>query len=129
MGGHAGAVAGEAQVLLGGGLDVDPVHVYAQSGGHVFLHLRAVGADLRGLGDKGGVDIHHPVSGAGQGIADPGQQGQTGDIQESIIAVREQLPDVSQGGGTQQRVHDGVGQHVGIGMTVQATVIGDGDAA
>lgn len=129
MGGHAGAVAGEAQVLLGGGLDVDAAGADVQGGGQVLLHLPAVGADFRGLGDEGGVDIHHLVSGAGQGITDPGQQGQTGDIQESIVAVRKQLPDVSQGGGTQQGVHDGVGQHVGVGVAVQAPVIGDVDAA
>ena len=99
VGGHAGAVAGEAQVLLGGGLDVDAAGADVQGGGHVFLHLPAVGADLRGLGDEGGVDIHHPVSGAGQGIADPGQQHQAGDVQKGVVAVRKQAADVSQGGG------------------------------
>ena len=37
-------------------------------------------ADLRGLGDEGGVDVHHPVSGVCQGVPDPGQQHQAGDV-------------------------------------------------
>ena len=127
VGGHAGAVAGEAQVLLGGGLDVDPVRLCPER--RPCFPAFACGRPTLCLGDEGGVDVHHPVSGVCQSVPDPGQQHQAGDVQKGVVTVRKQAADVSQGGGTQQRVHHRVGQHVGVGVTVQPPVIGDVDAA
>ena len=59
MGRHAGAVPSKAQMLLCGGLHIHPVRIRPKSCGEVRLHLRAVGAHLGGLGDEGGVDVHH----------------------------------------------------------------------
>ena len=50
-------------------------------------------------------------------------------FRKSVVTVRKQAADVSQGGGTQQSVHHRVGQHAGIGVAVQPPVIGDVDTA
>jgi hypothetical protein len=45
------------------------------------------------------------------------------------IGVGEQQPDVAQAGGAEQRVDDRVGEHVGVGVTGQAGLVRDLDAA
>ena len=41
------------------------------------------------------------------------------------VGIREVLPDVAQSRCAQHSVHDGVGQHVGVGMAQQALLIRD----
>ena len=57
MAGHAQALAGEAKLLLGGGLDIDAVYFHAQIGGDVLHHLGDVGLQLGPLGDHGHIHI------------------------------------------------------------------------
>ena len=57
------------------------------------------------------------------------QQRQTVRSGKCGVIVREKLPDVAHGGRAEQRIHDGVREHVGIRMTEQAGLVRDIDAA
>ena len=125
MGRHTGAVPGKAQMLLCSGLHIHPVRIRPKSCGEVRLHLRAVGAHLGGLGDEGGVDVHHGPSSLLQQRCHLPQQLQAGNTGVAGIAVREQLADVPQLGGAAEGVHYRVGQHVRVGVAQQPTVPGN----
>lgn len=59
MAGHAAAVAGEAQMLLCGRLDINLLPVYAQGVGDVLLHLQNIVPELRPLGNDRRIHIAH----------------------------------------------------------------------
>ena len=59
---HAGAVPGESQPLLRGGLYIDLLRGDVQRCGHIFCHLLSIRANLRGLRQQYCIDIHHGIA-------------------------------------------------------------------
>ena len=81
---HAGAVPGEAQAFLRGGLDIDLRGSDAAGRRDVLLHLRDKILELWPLRDDGGVDVLHEHR-AGD---DHGQQGDAATRQSEVIGAR-----------------------------------------
>ena len=116
-------------MLLCGGFHADLRYVHFQRGGDVFSHGISVGGHLGRLRDQCGVDVHHRIALLPQVIPNALQQQHTGDIQVRRVIIRKQLADISGGDRPQQRVHNGVGQHISIGMAVQSPLPRNGNAA
>ena len=55
--GHAAAIAGEAQVLFGGGFHIHLPDLHIQHPCDIFPHGGDMGGKLRALGDHGHIDI------------------------------------------------------------------------
>ena len=125
MNGDAQPLAGKAQMLFGGGLDAHGVQRHPEGFGQLFAHGGDVGSQLRLLAEDGGIDVLDlpavlpddagHMAGQHQAVS-PGIFG---------VGIREVLPDVAQSRCAQHSVHDGVGQHVGVGMAQQALLIRD----
>ena len=113
-----------AQLLGGLGLHVDLIHRQAQRLRDALAHGRDVRTQLGRLRDHGAVDVADLEAGLAHAARDLGQQHQRVRAFETRVGVGEMAPDVAQRGRTQQRVGDGVQQHVGIRMAEQALVWG-----
>ena len=116
-------------MLLSGGFHADLRDIHPQCGGDILPHGIPVGRDLGSLRDQRGVDIHHSVALLPEMLSYPFQQQHTGNVVKRRVVIREQLADIPGGDRAQQRIHNGVRQHVGIGMAVQPTLPRDGHAA
>ena len=62
-------------------------------------------------------------------MADLFQEDQAGNILEGLIRIGKIRPDIAEPGGSQQGVHDGMDDDVGIGMAIEAPFKGNLDAA
>jgi hypothetical protein len=117
--GHALAAADEAHPLCCRELDVHRIRGEIQGVREALLHLRAVRSQPGLLTGHRGVQIHrrrgqHPPHGP--------QQLDRIRVAPALVGVREVLADVPEAGGAQQRVDDGVGQDVGVGVPGEATL-------
>ena len=114
MRGDALARAGKAKALLGRRLDADAVNIHVHALRQISAHLRDVRRELRRLGKHRAVQIADHVSGRVQAGRYGAQQRQT--VRAGIIRVivREKVADVPQSRRTEQRIHDGVREHVGV---------------
>jgi hypothetical protein len=125
IGGNSLRAASEAQLLSGGGLDIDFVSRKAQRLAHLLHHSRDVCSQPRLLGDQRGVDVPDGIALCLDSRGDLCQKHQTRDAGIGWIAVRKMASDVTQGGRTKQGVADGMEQHIGIGMSEQTFAMGD----
>ena len=116
MGRHPGAVPGEAEALLRGGLHVHPLRVDVQRHCYVFRHLLSVGAYFRSLRQQRGVDVHHGAARFRQQPSYLRQQLQTGNTGVGRVRIRKQLADVPLPGSPRQSVHHGVDQYIRVSM-------------
>lgn len=95
---HAGAVPGESQSLLRGGLYIDLLRGDVQRCGHIFCHLLSIRANLRGLRQQYCIDIHHGIAFFRQQTPHLRQQLQAGNPGIGRVRIREELSDVPQPG-------------------------------
>ena len=119
----------EAELLRGGGLDAYAVGRDADACRNRLLHSDAVRHDLRRFGYHRGIDVDglppslsHPF---GHGL----QQAEAGYPPVGLVGVREEDADIAQAQRAEQSVADGVKQHVGVGMSLQSTLVLDLNAA
>ena len=129
MAGHALPRAGEAKMLLGGGLNGHLRRIDAHSVCHPPPHLRDVGSQLRGLGQHRGVHVADLPAGLRQPRRHLFQKAEAVRIPPAFIAVGEHAADVAQRRRAQQRVHHRVSQYIRIGVAQQPPLIGNGDTA
>ena len=81
------------------------------------------------LGDDGGVEVHHLEIERSQFLGDVAQQAAAVGPFEFRIGIGIVLADVAEAGGAQQRIADGVQQHIGVGMAIEPFLVLDLDAA
>jgi hypothetical protein len=120
---------GKTELLGGGGLDVDRVQRHLQVLGDQTAHGLDVRRHLRRLGDDGGVDIaDHIALGVDQTQHMAQQRTAVGTF-EGRIGVGEVLADITQRAGAEQRIAQGMQQHVAIGVGHQAEPVRDAHTA
>ena len=117
MAGDGATLAHGVQSLVGCGLDVDSLGADAEALGHTLLDGGHVLGELGSLQQYGGVEVHGlpaRVAGAGRRLArEPGAVGAApGGVGVGIVAA-----DIAGLERSQDGVHDGVQQHVGVGVT------------
>lgn len=119
----------EAHGLVGGGFDADAVGGDAEGLGYVLFHGGGVREDFGGFGDEGGVDVAELTA----HFADEGggffEDFERADVFAAGVAGREVVADVGKAGSAKDGVGNGVTEHVGIGVTLQAMGVGDFDPA
>lgn len=98
-------------------------------GGDVAYHRRRMRQDARRLADERGVNVDHAPTRCPHAIEGLAQQDAAVGARVGRIGVRKEAADVAQPSRTQQRIGERMQQHVGVGMTEQAALEGDGDAA
>ena len=86
-------------------------------------------ADLGLFGDEGGVDVVDRGAAGGDEFAGVGEDLQTADAADGFIGIGEMVADVALADGTEESVGDGVGQNIGVGVTLQPAMMRDDDAA
>ena len=111
------------------GFDADAVGGRAQDLGDAARDGLAMGANLRSLGQHHAVKVFELVAGGGHLL--PGQGEHAGRVAIGVLRGRvgEQLADVTQGGGTEQRIGHGMQQDVGVAVADQRAIVGDVDSA
>lgn len=129
MSGHTGAVPGKTQMLLGGGLDIDLLGADSQS----LSQDSGPSAACRALPWEPGRSAWRRCSPRRSLLTQQPaylcQKAQAGGSRISRVRVREELADVPQPGGAGKGVHDGMGQHVRVGVAQKTPLIGDLHAA
>ena len=95
----------------------------AQVGGNVGDHLRDVRRHLRRLGNEGGIHVADAPAGFAHQMQGLAQQDAAVDVLVLRLGVGEMAPDVAQRRRPQQRIANGMQQHIRIGMTEQAFLI------
>ena len=88
-----------------------------------------MGRELGALHDDGGVDVGDRKSPIGERGDDGAQQQHRVGVAVLLVGVGKVLADVAHRGGAEQRVDDRVGEHVGVGVAVEAELVRDGDPA
>ena len=120
--GDALAAPDEAHPLAGRGLDVDVLgrRRRAPSASEARIASRC-GRELRALHDDRRVDVGdaQPALGERRRRRARSSAHRVG-VAVALVGVGEVLADVAQPGGAEQRVDDRVGQHVGVGVAVEA---------
>ena len=111
-----------------GRLDVDPVLHNTHILGQIRTHPLNVRAHPRRLGDDRGVEIGDPQATRRDRIAHASQQHAAVDAPVLLVRIREMPPYVAQPGRTEDRVTDGMNQHITVRMRLQAPVAIDADA-
>ena len=129
MGGNAQALAGKAQMFLGGGLDAHSIHRHPKGGGQILPHGGDVGGQLGLLAEQGGIDVHDLPALLPHDACHMLRQLQAVGTGVGGVGIREVLADVAQRGSTQHSVHHSVGQHIGIRVAQQTLFKGHLHAA
>src|SRR5690606_14165232 len=119
-GGDALAAAGETQPVGGGGAQAHRSADRSTQGGLRLVaartQTRAVADDL----DRGVADDEAGLLDAAYGLGEQGGPAGAGPLG---LGGAEVLAEVTEAGGRQQRVAQGVGGHVGIGVALEAVVL------
>ena len=106
--------------MFGGGrLHVDRTFFKTKIIGDVFYHHGDVRSHLRRLRDDDCIHIADPIALISYQVQHFAQQNAAVDVLELRISVGKVTPYVAEGGRTQQRISDGMQQHVRIGMPKQ----------
>jgi hypothetical protein len=98
--------------LVGRGLKADLGNVEAGRTGEGRLHLVEAGVNLREFRDERGIEVNDVPAACAQLGRYALEQDLRVDVFEGRIGVGEKMADVGEGGGTEQRVANRVGQAV-----------------
>lgn len=123
MGGDTFFAARKPQPFRGRRLDRDAIGGKAERPGNGRTHGRDVRRQFRLLCNDGRVDIRYSITCIPYHVNDLFKQKYAGDVAVLFIGIRKMLPDITQGGGTQHGITDGMQQHIGIRMTKQAAIV------
>lgn len=96
---------------------------------HSSDHERRVRCELRAFKSYGGVNVHDPIAGPADKIADAFEKNQARFPAPSRGGVRKMPSDIAKGGCAEQGVADGVDQYVAVGMSGRALLEWNPDAA
>ena len=119
-GGYPFAPADRAKLLIGSRLDVDLRFDSFRAAAICFPHSCDMRADFWRFRDHRGVNVYRPRVFLAEQRQDPLQNLHAADSAERLVRVREMLSDVAGPDRAQQRIGNGVGQNVGIGMSFQS---------
>ena len=123
------AAAGESHTLRGGGLDIHLLFADLQIGGEVAAHRRHMRRELGSLRDHGDVHVAYAQRFFMQQGRHLAQQDAAVDVFVVFAAVGEMTADIAERRGAQQRIAQGMDQHIAVGMGEQTLIMGNGDAA
>ena len=129
MCGTSFAGPGEAEPLLGGGLDADLGGIQPAARGNGGPHVIDIGAELRTLGQQCGIDVFDPEAGIPDQCGDMGEQISAGGSGKALVGIREPQSDVPERGRAEQGIHNGVQQDIGIRMAEQSLFKRNGNAS
>jgi len=129
MSGDALPGARKAQMLLGRGLDADLTGFHAQLPRDIPAHCVSEAGQLRPLRPDRGVNVSGLPSGLPEPLSHLFQKHHARYAEITVVMVGKQLADVPQGGRAEKCIHDGVGQHICVGMAVEALFPGNFDTA
>ena len=125
MHGNAFLTPGETQLFGGGGLDVDLIQRDLQILGNALTHVLDMRGHLRRLGYDGGIDIADAVAlGLDQAKHMTQQHTAIGALERRVI-VGEMLADIAEGHRTEQRIAQGMQQHIAVRMGNQSATVGN----
>ena len=128
-GGDPLAPAGEAEAVGGLGRDPDPGRLQAEGGGQVGGHGGREVAEAGPVAEHGHVQVdRRPAAGRDQ-LGHPGAQVDAGDALPARVGRGEVVAEVGQPGRAEHGVAGRVGDHVGVGVAVQAELERDGHPA
>ena len=85
-------------------------------------------ADLGLFGHEGGIDVVDRGAAGGDEFAGVGEDFQTADAADGFIGIGEMVADVTFADGTEKGISDGVGQNIGVGVTLQTAMVRNEDA-
>ena len=119
----------QVQALGSFGLDAHLVNVDAEQVGHPGAHFFGYGPDLWGIQDQGCIDVHDAVAGVLQFLHGEVQEDGGVSIFPARIAGRKEAADIARSHCAEQRVGNGVQQHVAIGVAGQPFRVLEGQPA
>jgi hypothetical protein len=128
-GGNAFLAPGEAEFLVGGGLDPDLGDRDAEGFGDALFHGGEVREDLGAFGDEGGIDVHDAAAAGADAACCFLQEDPAGCIPPAFVRVGEEMADVDLTDGPQDGVRDGVEERIGIRVPVESVCVWNLDAA
>lgn len=114
--------------LVGLSLDVDAAGLDGEDAGEVGAHGVLVRGESWALEDDGGVEVFDVPAERGGAVRGGGEEdlGVLGLV--ARVGVGEELADVGEGKGAENRVGDGVVEGVAIGVGDGAGIVGEGDS-
>src|SRR6266511_263933 len=120
------APAGEAEALGRLGSDPRRCRLHGEHAGQVGAHLADVVAEARLVAEDGDGHVHGGPAAGRDHLGDLPAEIHAGGALEGGVVLREVRPEVVEAGRAEQRVAGGVGDHVAVGVAVQATIELDG---
>src|SRR6266508_3117178 len=120
------APAGEAEALGRLGGDPRRCRLHGEHAGQVGAHLADVVAEARLVAEDGDGQVHGGPAAGRDHLGDLPAEVHAGGALEGGVVLREVRPEVVEAGRAEQRVAGGVGDHVSVGVAVQATIERDG---
>ena len=120
LGGDALAGADRAELLHRGGLHGDGVDGDAERRGEALAHLLDAGGDLRRLGEDREVGVGDAPALAAQERDDGLEEPDAVRALPLRVGVGEEVPDVAERGGAEERVHQRVRRRVGVRVAEEA---------
>lgn len=118
-GGHAFFTPDKAHALVGGGFDPDGIGGDVQRCADLFLHGWSVAHDAGGLGDEGAIDVADEPAPLRSELGTFFQNAQAADAFDAGICGRKIKPDVRQAHGSEDRIGNGMAEHIGIRVALQ----------
>src|SRR5262249_47473207 len=110
-------------------LDADAVELDSERMRDPFADRAAVVLQLRALEDDGGIDVDDRVAELERKLFRVAQEDERIASFPARVGIGEMHADIAEGGGAENGIGDGVGQHVGVGVSGEPGFIGDGEAA
>jgi len=129
MGRPALASADEAEGFAGRRFHGDLKWGNLQGVGDVLAHPVHVGSNLGLFEDDGRINILDIEPVLREKVSDMLEENQAGDPLEPWIAVGKVPPDIPESRRTQERISDGMQEHVGVRVPGKAPIVGDFNAA
>lgn len=115
----------KAETLVRSRLDRDLLRRNFQNVGNILEHRRNVLRDFRPFKRHSCINVDNGEPVVYQQVADVLQQQKTRYPLVAWIGIREVFPDVSEPGCAEERIHDGVEQDVGVGVSVEPFPVRD----
>ncbi len=120
--------ANGSEPFVGRGFDTDLVAGEAEAGGEAIAHLGKVGFEFGPFGDDDRIDVANLPALAEDEFVYLGEELQAVGSLPLGIVRGEVVADITQAGGSEHGVHDGVGEDVGVAVADEAEFVVDFDA-
>ena len=129
MGGNGFAPADSVAAFVGASLYVDLIEGKMQQLGKVLPHGRFKGSEPGAFGEDGDIRVGQLIAPGGYFLKGIIQKDAAGGVVPLGIGIGKQFPDVSLTDSAKQGIHQGMENHIAIGMSDGAESFADGDSA